>query len=37
MPSRKEFEDSKQKALAWVANLIGVTLQELRDNAGRAA
>lgn len=35
--TRKEFQDSKQKVLDVLAELIGVSPEELSSNAGRAA
>lgn len=37
MGSKKDFQDSKQKVLDFVAGLIGVTADELSSNAVRAA
>lgn len=35
--NRKEFNEAKQKVLAWVCDLIGVDLDALEKNVGRAA
>jgi hypothetical protein len=37
MPSRREWEDVKQKALAWIAAQVGVDAATLRREAGNAA
>jgi hypothetical protein len=34
---RKEFQESKTSVLEWVSRLVGVTAEELKANAGRAA